>query len=154
MSALETLQIDLHSKRRRDEGDPGYVSYKQGLANTTTFLRRLEAKRVRALVLMFDIEEVSKSETDFLAYLRDIRSELEDIVLKGHFPLLRSIVVDVGTTGEAIPMWTARMEACFPLIMQRGLLRVMEHILPLYVQKPPMNCNILIPSRNIPNRRL
>ena len=128
LNVLETLHIDLHSEYPPEEGQPGHVPYQQGLVNATAFLRRLNAERLRDLILVFDIVVIARSETHFLTYLRGMRNDFEDVVLNGQFPSLRSIVMDVGAIGDAIPIWTAQVKECFPLIAPRGLLRVMEHI--------------------------
>ena len=118
----------MHSERPRDEEKSGYVPYRQGVINVTTFLRRLDARQIHSLTLIFDVNEIAKSESDFLTYLKDIRNEFEDIVLKGHFPSLHTIMVDVGATKDAIPIWASRFGECFPMITQRNMLRVIEHI--------------------------
>ena len=128
LNVLETLHIELQSENPPEEGEPGHVPYQQGLVNATAFLRRLNAERIRDLILVFDTEVITKSETDFLTYLRGMRNDFEDVILHGQFPLLRSIAVDVGAIGDEIPIWTAQVGECFPLIAARGLLRVMEHI--------------------------
>ena len=128
LNALETLHIDLHSECPPEEGQPGHVPYQQGLVNATAFLRRLNAERLRDLILVFDTGVITRSETDLLTYLRGMRNDFEDVILNGQFPSLRSIIVGVGAIGDAIPIWTAQVKECFPLIAARGLLRVMEHI--------------------------
>ena len=128
LNVLETLHIGLYSGNSPEEGQPGHVPYQQGLLNATSFLRRLNAERIRDLIIVFDTTVVTKSETEFLTYLRGMRNDFEDVILNGQFPSLRSIVMDVGAIGDAIPIWTAQVKECFPLIAARDLLRVMEHI--------------------------
>ncbi len=133
LSALEVLSLELHARRMlQSRGKDGKeLPYRQCVADIVSLLARVDAKKTRIVNISFDTRHAGYivSDDDFLDCLRNSRKGLEELVIRNHFPSLKSIdIVVVGVSKATVPIWQDHLNSCFPLLAERGLLRVKEHI--------------------------
>ena len=69
------------------------------------------------------------SDDEFLDCLHNVRTPLENLVVGGHFPSLRTINVVIVSAGQAlVPKWQDQFELCFSSLAKMQLLHVKEHV--------------------------
>ena len=86
-------------------------------------------RNLQGIGFYFSGEDLAASSSDdFLASLRDIGAELLRLMARSQLPKLEEIYLDIGLPPEPLRAWIPDLLDCFPLLAERGNLKIVPYI--------------------------